>query len=124
MSEVSIGLVCLFVVAAAAGIGIVAVSAVVGRRRPTKEKLLPYECGLDPTGSPGHRFSVKFFLVAVLFILFEVGIVFLYPWSLTLNGALRRGLGAVLVVEMAAFLGLIALALLYTWGRGALEWEE
>ena len=124
MSEVSIGFIFLFAVAAAVGVGIVAISAIVGRRRPTRERLLPYECGLDPAGLPRHRFSVKFFLVAVLFILFEVGIVFLYPWSLTLNGALRQGLGAVLVVEMTVFLGLIALAFLYAWGRGALEWEE
>jgi NADH-quinone oxidoreductase subunit A len=62
--------------------------------------------------------------VGVLFILFEAGIVFLYPWSLVLSRALRRGLGTMLVVEMMVFLGLIALALLYAWGRGALEWEE
>jgi len=124
MSQVAVGLVCLIAVATVVGVGLVVTSAIVGRRRPPRERLLPYECGLDPVGLPRHRFSVKFFLVGVLFILFEMGVVLLYPWSLVLSRALREGEGTIPMVATAAFLGLVALALLYAWGRGALEWEE
>ena len=124
MDSGGVGLIMLFVLAAATGGGIVALSAMVGRRTPPPERLLPYECGLDQAVQPRRRFSVKFFLVAVLFIIFDVEIVFFYPWALAFREGIAGGNGMALLVEMAIFLGVLALALLYAWGRGALEWER
>ncbi|HPQ81116.1 MAG TPA: NADH-quinone oxidoreductase subunit A [bacterium] len=114
----------LFLFAAATGGAIVALSAAVGRRRPPPERNLPYECGLDPVGKPGNRFSVKYFLVAVLFIIFDVEIVFLYPWALAFRELAFGGHGVFLIAELIAFAFILSVALAYAWGRGALEWER
>ena len=124
MDSGGVALLFLFLLAAAAGAGIVALSAVVGRRRPPPERLLPYECGLDPIGEPRHRFPVKFFLTAVLFIVFEVEIAFFYPWALAFRERAQSGEGIVLIVELALFMGVLSIALIYAWARGALEWEK
>lgn len=92
-------------------------SSVLGPRRPSKEKLSPYECGIDPVGSARERFSVKFYLVAMLFIIFDIEIVFLYPWAVILNSLKLFGL-----VEMIFFLGILLVGLLYVWKKGGLEW--
>ena len=124
MDSGGVGLIMLFVLAAATGGGIVALSAMVGRRTPPPERLLPYECGLDQAVQPRRRFSVKFFLVAVLFIIFDVEIVFFYPWALAFRELASGGQGVFLLVELAVFVAILALALAYAWGRGALEWER
>jgi NADH-quinone oxidoreductase subunit A len=92
-------------------------SSVLGPRRPSKDKLSTYECGIDPVGSARERFSVKFYLVAMLFIIFDIEIVFLYPWAVTLNS-----LGLFGLVEMFFFLGILLIGLLYVWKKGGLEW--
>lgn len=117
-------LILLFLLAAATGGAIVALSAAIGRRRPPPERGLPYECGLDPVGGARGRFSVKYFLVAVLFIIFDVEIVFFYPWALAFRELASGGQGVFLLVELAVFVAILALALAYAWGRGALEWER
>jgi NADH-quinone oxidoreductase subunit A len=124
MGSGGVALIMLFVLALATGGGIVALSAMVGRCTPPPERLLPYECGLDPAGQPRRRLSVKFFLVAVLFIIFDVEVVFFYPWALAFREGMAGGGGMFLLVEMGIFLGVLALALVYAWGRGALEWER
>lgn len=93
------------------------VSHALGPRRPTQAKLAPYECGIDPVGSARERFSVKFYLVAMLFIIFDIEVVFLYPWAVILNSLKLFGL-----VEMIVFLGILLIGLLYVWRRGGLEW--
>ncbi len=93
------------------------VSHALGPRRPTRAKLAPYECGIDPVGSARERFSVKFYLVAMLFIIFDIEVVFLYPWAVILNSLKLFGL-----VEMIVFLGILLIGLLYVWRRGGLEW--
>ena len=94
-------------------------SSVLGPRRPSKDKLSTYECGIDPVGSARERFSVKFYLVAMLFIVFDIEIVFLYPWAIVLHSLKLFGL-----VEMIFFLGILLVGLLYVWKRGGLEWTS
>ncbi len=103
----------------AAGFAIVTLllSSALGPRRPSRDKLSPYECGIDPIGSARERFSVKFYLVAMLFILFDIEIVFLYPWAVTLRSLKLFGF-----LEMLVFLGILLIGLLYVWKRGGLEW--
>jgi NADH-quinone oxidoreductase subunit A len=96
---------------------LIAVSRLIGNRTHSKVKDMPYECGNVPSGSSRQRFSVKFYLVAVLFILFDVEAVFLYPWALTL-----RSLGFYGLIAMLVFLGVLGLGLAYVWRKGALDW--
>jgi NADH-quinone oxidoreductase subunit A len=90
-----------------------------GRRTEEKDKASPYECGMRPIGSPRQRYSMKFYIVAILFILFDIEIVFLFPWAINLK-ALPPLLG---FVEMFVFIGILGLGLVYAWRKGALEWD-
>lgn len=93
-------------------------SRFLGPRRETPEKQMTYECGIDPIGDARLRFSVKFFIIAIIFLVFDVEVVFLYPWAV-----LFRKLGVFGFIEMAIFLLVLILGLFYVWKRGALEWE-
>ena len=73
----------LFIVAVGFAVTNVALSAVLGRQKPGVEKLSPYECGIEPIGSARERFSVKFYLIAMLFVIFDIEVIFLYPWAVT-----------------------------------------
>ncbi len=96
----------------------VMVSRYVGPRNANAIKTSTYECGLDPIGSARQRFSVKFYLVAMLFILFDIEVAFLYPWA-----RLFRELGLFGLIEMAIFVFILVIGLMYAWRKGALEWE-
>jgi len=96
----------------------VALSRFVGPHRPSREKNMPYECGLEPVGSTHERFSVKFYLVAMLFIIFDIEAVFLYPWAVAFRQLRLFGL-----LEMLVFIGLLLAGYVYIWKRGALEWD-
>ena len=86
--------------------------------RPTPAKLAPYECGIEPERLPkGERFSVSFYTVAMLFIIFDVETIFLFPWAVGF-----RRLGLFGLVEMAIFIGLVFVAYVYVWQRGGLDW--
>jgi len=124
MSNNAISIILLFVLALATAGGIVVLSAMIGKGRKSEEKLLSYECGLDPIGTPRRRFSVKFFLVAMLFIVFDVEVVFLYPWAIVFKDFCQVGEGMTAFTVAAVFLGILLLGLIYAWSRGALEWEE
>jgi NADH-quinone oxidoreductase subunit A len=88
-------------------------------RHPTAAKSSPYECGIEPTRLPrSERFPVKFYVVAMLFIIFDIETIFLFPWAV----AYRR-LGVFGLGEMAVFIGLVFVAYLYVWQKGGLEWE-
>jgi NADH-quinone oxidoreductase subunit A len=89
-----------------------------GPKNPTSEKNEPYECGSPSVGAKGVKLSVKFYLTAILFVVFDIEAIFLYPW-----GVLFRSLGIRGLVEMVAFLGVLTVALVYCWKKGALEWE-
>ncbi len=89
-----------------------------GPRRPSEEKLSTYESGMEPVRSARERFSVKFYLVAMLFIVFDIEIVFMYPWAV-----MFRTLGLFGLVEMLVFIGVLLVGLVYVWKKGALRWH-
>ncbi len=93
-------------------------SRFVGPRRPNPVKSRPFECGMEPFGWPHGRFPIHFSVIAMLFIIFDIEVAFLYPWAV-----LFRQLGVVGLVEMLFFLLVLTAGLLYAWKRGALEWE-
>jgi NADH-quinone oxidoreductase subunit A len=95
-----------------------------GPKRPRAEKLAPYECGAPPTGDARHRFSVKFFIVAMIFLLFDVEVVFLFPWVVLLKNFKAMGVGLSVLLPMVLFLLMLLLGLIYEWRRGALDWEK
>jgi len=110
-------LIMLLVALGVAGLLLV-VSWFVGSRRPSRSKLSPYECGVPPVGTARDRFSVKFYLIAMVFIVFDIETVFFYPWAVEFDK-----LGLFGLVEMAIFVGILFTAYLYLWRRGAFEWE-
>jgi NADH-quinone oxidoreductase subunit A len=87
-------------------------------RRPTPAKLAPYECGIVPEQVPNERFSVKFYVVAMLFIVFDIEVIFLFPWAVSFRQLGLFGLG-----EMAVFIALVFVAYVYVWQRGGLDWS-
>ena len=111
-------LIHLVVVGVVAG-AIVTLSWIIGYRRPTRAKMSPYECGMTPVGDARERFSVKFYLVAMLFILFDVEAVFLYPWAVILKELKMFGFW-----EMLIYIGIVLIGLLYVWKKGVLDWNQ
>jgi NADH-quinone oxidoreductase subunit A len=109
-------LLLVFVVANAAMM--LAMSHMMSPRRPTAVKGQPYESGIPALGDARQRFSVKFYLVAVLFVIFDIETVFLIPWAVAF-----RQLGLFGLIEMLIFVGILLVGLVYVWKRGALEWE-
>jgi NADH-quinone oxidoreductase subunit A len=110
----------IFLLAAAALSGvIVLLSTLVGRGRKTREKLQAYECGVRPTGDAREPFSVKFYLVAMVFILFDVEAIFFYPWAY-----IYRDLKLFGFVEMLLFIGVVLVGYIYLWKKGALDWNR
>jgi len=106
-----------FMVAGALASWIVIISWRIGYRRPTRAKLSPYECGMVPVGDAQQRFSVKFYLVAMLFILFDVEAVFLYPWAVILHRLKMFGFW-----EMLVYIGIVLVGYFYVWKKGVLDW--
>ena len=113
-----LGIVVAFVIAGAfAGLNVV-LAQILGPKRPSAVKSEPFECGEVPFSLPIGRLSIKFYLTAILFILFDVELVFLYPWAVV-----YRGLGAVGLTEMVIFLGVLMVGFFYAWDNGALDWQ-
>ena len=111
----------LLVLFAFAGIVVLAllfIAQKVGPKRPNAAKAEPFESGNPPRGDARIRFSVKFYLVAMLFLIFDIEVVFLYPWAIYF-----RNLGIFGLVEMGIFLGILTIGLAYIWRKGALEWD-
>ncbi|MGA2771386.1 MAG: NADH-quinone oxidoreductase subunit A [Bryobacteraceae bacterium] len=106
-------------VAMALAAGLLSASFVLGKRVRNRVKDIPYESGITPTGDARHRFSVKFYLVAMLFILFDIEAIFLYPWVVV-----YRELKMFAFVEMLVFAILILSGFFYIWKKGALDWAE
>jgi NADH-quinone oxidoreductase subunit A len=106
-------------VAMALAAGLLGTSFVLGKRVRNRVKDIPYESGITPTGDARHRFSVKFYLVAMLFILFDIEAIFLYPWVVV-----YRELKMFAFVEMLVFAILILSGFFYIWKKGALDWAE
>jgi NADH-quinone oxidoreductase subunit A len=97
---------------------LLSLSRFVGPRRPNPVKAAPFECGMEQIATPRQQFSIKFSIVAMLFIIFDIEVAFLYPWAV-----LFRQLGVIGLVEMIFFLLVLTVGLLYAWKRGALEWD-
>jgi NADH-quinone oxidoreductase subunit A len=100
------------------GLAFATLGRFLGPRRPSKTKTEPYECGLPSDVQRGFRFGISFYLVAMLFILFDVEAIFLYPVAVHLKAA-----GAFVLVEISIFVALLAVAFVFVWRRGALEWR-
>ena len=113
-----LGVVVIFVLAGGVATAMVVLASTLGKKNPTPEKLAPFECGKDPFSLPVGRFAVKFYLTAILFILFDVELVFLYPWAVV-----YRQLGFLGLTEMGVFLGILMVGFVYAWDNGALEWK-
>lgn len=106
------------IIAFAFAAGTLAVAFLVRPHRPDPEKLSPYECGVPPLMGARERFSVRFFIVAMLFLIFDVEAVFLYPWAVV-----YKRIGLYGFVEMMLFIAILLVGYVYAWRKGALEWE-
>ena len=102
----------------AIGVGMLVFSRLVSPRRPYPEKLITYESGIDPFMDAQQKFSIRYYLIAMLFLIFDIEAVFLYPWAVTYD---RLGLYGLL--EMVIFIIILLVGYLYAWRKGALEWE-
>jgi NADH-quinone oxidoreductase subunit A len=111
-------LLLLFIVGAVITGALFTLSSVLGPKNPTPEKMMPYECGSDSTGGRFVKPSVKFYLTAILFVVFDIEVVLMYPWAVQF-----RSLGWSGMATMASFVALLVVALIYVWKKGALEWE-
>ncbi len=105
-------------VAGGIGVALIVIGNVLGPRRPNAEKLSPYECGFPAFEDARMQFDVRYYLVAILFIVFDLEIAFVFPWAVVF-----RELGVFGLVEMGVFLALLVLGFAYVWKKGALTWE-
>ena len=94
------------------------VARFVAPKKPGKTKTSPYECGMESTGDPWMQFRAQYYLYALLFVIFDVEVIFIYPWAVV-----WKSLGAVAFAEMAIFLAILAVGLVYAWKKGVLEWD-
>jgi NADH-quinone oxidoreductase subunit A len=116
----------MFIVAAGFAVGNIVLSQFVGQRKQTRTKLMPYECGKDPVGSARERFSVKFYLIAMIFILFDIEVIFMIPWAVvfkTLSSPLY-GMKNLVYAEMMVFVALLLAGYIYVVKKGAFNWGE
>lgn len=109
----------MFLIAGVVCLAMFAGGALVGKKNPTPEKMMPFECGNDTEGARNVKMNVKFYLTAILFVVFDIEVVFIYPWA-----ALFKGLGWAGFATMVAFIAALLIALAYCWKKGALEWES
>lgn len=117
MSEYA-GILVFFAMAGTLAGGFVLLSSILGPKKPSKVKSEPFECGEVPFALPAGYLSIKFYLTAILFILFDVELIFLYPWAVAF-----RELGALGIAGMGIFLGILMVGFFYAWDNGALDWK-
>lgn len=118
MLDTYLPILVLLGISLAFALGSLTFSGLIGMKKPTAVKLAPYECGMPPVGSARDRFPIKFYLVAVAFIVFDVEVVFMYPWAV-----IFRELGWYGAAAMGFFFFVLIVGLAYDWKKGALEWE-
>ncbi|HLN99980.1 MAG TPA: NADH-quinone oxidoreductase subunit A [Pyrinomonadaceae bacterium] len=116
----------MFVVAGGFAVGNIVLSQFVGQRKQTRTKMMPYECGKDPVGTARERFSVKFYLIAMIFILFDIEVIFLVPWAVVFKrlASPAFGLRTLVYVEMMVFVVLLLVGYVYVIKKGAFDWGE
>jgi len=105
-------------VATGIGIALIVIGNVIGPKRPSAEKLSPYECGFAAFEDSRMQFDIRYYLIAIQFIIFDLEIIFIVPWA-----TVFRQLGVLGLVEMGIFVGMLLLGFIYVWKKGALEWE-
>jgi NADH-quinone oxidoreductase subunit A len=105
-------------VATGIGIALIVIGNLIGPKRPTAEKLSPYECGFAAFEDSRMQFDIRYYLIAIQFIVFDLEIIFIVPWA-----TVFRQLGVLGLVEMGIFVGMLLLGFIYVWKKGALEWE-
>ncbi len=113
----------IVILAVGFGFLIVGIGNLFGPRRKTARKEMPYESGMNPIGPGTRRVPVRFYLVAVLFILFDIEIIFIIPWAVILRQFVKDNYGLFALVEMGVFIIILLVGLFYAWKKGALEWE-
>ena len=118
MLEQYLPVILFLIVGAAFGVIMIALGFVLAPHRPDSEKLSPYECGFEAFEDSRMKFDVRYYLVAILFILFDLEIAFLFPWAVVLEKIGIFGFWA-----MVIFLGILVVGFIYEWKKGALEWE-
>ena len=118
MLDLYLPILVVMAMAFAFAIGSVVLSRLIGVKKPSAVKLAPYECGMPIIGSAQERFSIKFYIIAMLFILFDIEVVFLYPWAV-----MFKRLGMFGFMEMGVFISILLVGFVYFWKKGALEWE-
>ena len=106
------------IVATGIGISLMVIGRFIGPRRPDAQKLSPYECGFEAFEDARMKFDVRYYLIAIQFIVFDLEIIFIMPWTLVFQELGARGL-----VTMGLFVGMLFLGFIYVWKKGALEWE-
>jgi NADH-quinone oxidoreductase subunit A len=111
-------LLLMFVLAAGLAGALITVSSLVGKHKPSPEKDMPYECGIRPTGDAREAFSVHFYMVGLIFILFDIEAIFLYPWALVYHDLKVFGF-----VEMLLYIIILLVGYIYLWKKGALDWN-
>jgi NADH-quinone oxidoreductase subunit A len=111
-------LLLMFILAAGLAGVLITASTIVGKHKRTAEKDAPYECGINPTGDARHPFSVHFYMVALLFILFDIEAIFLYPWALIYGSLKVFGF-----VEMLVYIAILLVGYIFLWKKGALDWQ-
>ena len=99
--------------------GSIVLSGILGPRKPTPEKLAPYECGMPPVSDARERHPVKFYLVAMIFLLFDIEVAFLYPWAMAI-----RDLRWIGFLQILIFFGILLAGYVYIWRKGALNWDK
>ena len=116
----------MFIVAGGFGVGNIVLSQFIGQRKHTRTKMMPYECGKDPVGTARERFSVKFYLIAMIFILFDIEVIFLVPWAVVFKtlSTPAYGMRTLVYVEMMVFVALLLVGYVYVVKKGAFDWGE
>src|ERR1043165_5114765 len=115
----------MFLVAAGFGVSQLLVTQLIGPRKRTAVKLMPYECGKDPIGSARDRFSIKFYTVAVIFLLFDIEVLFMVPFAVAFKSLIAAGpyvFGAVAFVEILVFIATFIVGYIYVWKKGTFDW--
>lgn len=112
----------MFIVAMGFAASQVLTTQIIGPRKRTATKLMPYECGRDPIGSARDRFSIKFYTVAVIFLLFDIEVLFMIPFAVAFKHLLGVGLGTIAVVEILVFIATLIVGYIYVWRKGIFNW--
>lgn len=113
----------LLVLTTAVAVIAITLGTIFGPRKETKRKSMPYESGMAPIGPGTRRMPVRFYLVAVLFILFDIEVIFFLPWAVSFREFIAMGKGTFIFVEMLVFIGVLLVGYVYAWKKGAFEWE-